>query len=74
MGNRTNTEINKKIGGLLQKARMAKRLTQGEVAKHIGISEHHLSAIERGVSKASVEVLLGYCEILSVSPNDILVF
>ena len=74
MGNRTNTEMNKKIGKMLQKARMSKRLTQGEVAKHIGISEHHLSAIERGVSKASVEVLLGYCETLSVSPNDILDF
>ena len=74
MGNHTNKELNREIGQKLQNARKAKRLTQGMVADQIGITEHHLSAIERGLSKASVEVLLGYCEVLDMSPNDILGF
>ena len=72
MGNRTNCEFNKDIGEKLKNARMSKRMTQKEVAVISGITEHHLSAIERGVSKASVEVLLSYCNALKMTPNDIL--
>ena len=72
MGNRTNTELNKEIGAKLQKARLSKRITQSQIAEHIGMSTNHISAIERGVSKASVEVLIGYCKTLNMSASEIL--
>lgn len=72
MANKTNKEMNIKIGQMLQTAREDKRITQEEVAKIIGISKQHLSAVERGVNKASIEMLLGYCKALDITPNEIL--
>lgn len=72
MANKTNSNLNDKIGALLQKAREAKNVTQREVAEHIGLSKNHISAIERGICKASVEVMLGYCEMLDTDPTSIL--
>lgn len=33
---------------------------------------NQFSDVERGLSKASVELLLGYCEVLGMDPNEIL--
>lgn len=44
MGNRTNTEMNKKIGEMLQKARMSKRLTRKQ-RKSRALSEEDKAAI-----------------------------
>lgn len=65
---------NIKIGHLLQVARENKRIKQGEMCKDTGLTKNHISAVERGVSKASVKMLLGYCKKLNTSPNDILGF
>lgn len=51
---------------------MTRGVTQKEIAEHTGLSKNHISAIERGMSKASVELLLGYCEVLEMNPNEIL--
>ena len=72
MGNKTNEDLNLKIGLLLQKAREDKNVTQKEIAEYTGYSKNHISAVERGVCKASVELLLGYCDLLDVEPNIIL--
>ena len=72
MGNKTNEDLNLKIGILLQRAREDKNVTQKEIAEHTGYSKNHISAVERGVCKASVELLLGYCDLLGVEPNIIL--
>lgn len=74
MSNKTNPGMNFDIGLLLQRARETKGVTQKEIAEHTGLSKNHISAIERGVSKASVELLLGYCEVLETEPNEILKF
>ena len=34
--------------------------------------KNYISAVERGLSKASVKMLPGYCEKLNVTPNGIL--
>ena len=70
MANKTNKELNIQIGQMLQTARENRRITQDEVARTIGMSKQHLSAVERGVNKASVEMLLGYCKALSKSFRD----
>ena len=72
MGNKTNEDLNLKIGILLQRAREGKNITQKEIAEYTGYSKNHISAVERGVCKASVELLLGYCALLDVEPNKIL--
>lgn len=74
MGNKTNEEENIRIGKLLKAARESCGVTQAEMCEYVGLSKNHISAVERGVSKASVEMLLGYCEKLGVTPNDILGF
>lgn len=65
-------ENNIKIGSLLQSVRESHGIRQSELCEATGLSKNHISAVERGVSKASIRMLLGYCEKLGVTPNDIL--
>ena len=74
MANRTDAEANFKIGQMLQLARESKRVTQAEMADAIDMSKNHISAVERGQNKASIDMLLGYCRKLEMTPNEILGF
>ena len=65
------------IGGLimdknnLEYYRKKKKMTQGELAKKIGVSTTFVSQIENGISNPSDENLLKISEILDVSINDL---
>ena len=72
MSNRTNAEENERIGLMLQSIRESQCVTQQEIADIVGLTRNHISKIERGNSKASISVLLGYCEACQVTPNEIL--
>ena len=72
MSNRTDMSNNIAIGQLLKNARTEKGVTQEEMSIAIDVSKNHISAIERGRCKASVEMLMGYCTKLQMTPNDIL--
>lgn len=72
MANRTINEKNVKIGKLLQNARKRHDFLQSELCEATGLTKNHISAVERGVSKASIRMLLGYCEKIGITPNDIL--
>ena len=72
MANKTDLESNKHIGHLLQEAREKHWVMQYDIAKATGMTPNHISAIERGVSKASIDVLNGYCRRLNMTPNEIL--
>ena len=72
MANRTIDEENVKIGRLLQDARESHGVLQSELCEATGLTKNHISAVERGVSKASIRMLLGYCEKIGITPNDIL--
>lgn len=72
MSNKSNQDENARIGHLLKSAREARRVSQAEIAQATGMSKNHISAIERGISKASVELLLGYCCKLDMTPNELL--
>lgn len=72
VSNKTNPDKNFEIGLLLQQARESKHIRQREIAEHTGLSKNHISDVERGLSKASVELLLGYCEVLGMDPNEVL--
>lgn len=72
MSNKTNKQKNIRIGKLLQQARESFGYLQSDMVDATGLTKNHISAIERGVSKASVEMMLGYCKKLNMTPNEIL--
>ena len=74
MPNKSNSEANIKIGKMLQSARESQKITQLEMSKATDMSKNQISAIECGQSKASVDLLLGYCKKLGMTPNDLLGF
>lgn len=72
MSNKTNEFENKRIGRMLQYARESHNLLQTDMVEATGLSKNHISAVERGVSKPSIEMLLGYCNRMKITPNDVL--
>ena len=72
MANRTNPNENVKIGRMLQSAREIRKVTQQDMADVVDMSKNHISDVERGQSKASISMLLGYCQKLDMTPNEIL--
>jgi len=46
------------LGRALRDARLAKGLTQGQLAKRAGVSQPTISSVERGVSNVSLDTLL----------------
>lgn len=56
-----------KIGQRIQKSRKARKLTQEDLAEKCGCSSNHLSAIENGTNKPSLELLVNISDILNES-------
>ncbi|MEM9127738.1 MAG: helix-turn-helix transcriptional regulator, partial [Pseudomonadota bacterium] len=57
------------LGSEVRQLRKARQLTLRELGKRAGISLSHVSAIERGVSNPSVDVLQAIASALSVTPD-----
>ena len=72
MAKRVIEEENVKIGRLLQEARESHGVLQSELCDATGLTKNHISAVERGISKASIRMLIGYCDKIGITPNDIL--
>lgn len=72
MAKRTIEQENVIIGRKLQQARERYGVTQAEMCSACGLTKNHISAVERGVSKASLPLLVGYCNRLGTTPNDVL--
>jgi len=70
---REKKTINIQIGTNIQFAREAAGYTQEKLSELVSLTPNHLSAIERGVSGASLEVLQKLCPLLGVSA-DYLIF
>jgi len=64
--------INIQIGTNIQAAREHAGYTQEKLSELLGLTPNHLSAIERGVSGASLEVLQKLCLLLNVSADFLL--
>lgn len=64
--------INVRVGGNIQRLREERHYTQEELSEKIGVTPNHLSAIERGVSGISLELLEKLCQVLSVTADHIL--
>lgn len=62
----------KQIGQNLQRIRKANNITQAQLAEKIQVSVVHIAHIEAGTALPSVGKLIEICELLKVTPNDIL--
>lgn len=67
-----NSNISKHIGQVCQQYRVKNHLTQNQVAELTGLEPRHISQIERGLSKGSIDTLLKLCNVYSITPDIIL--
>lgn len=72
MGVQAKKPINVRVGGNIQRLREEHHYTQEELSEKIGVTPNHLSAIERGVSGISLELMEKLCQVLSVTADHIL--
>ncbi len=61
-----------KIGNKLFNVRKVLGLTQADVAEKAGLSDRTYADIERGVVNMRIETFLKICEVLKVTPDEIL--
>lgn len=64
--------ISKHMGEVCHEYRMKNHLTQNQVAELTGIEPRHISQIERGISKGSIDTLLKLCNAYKITPDIIL--
>ena len=66
------TNITKHLGNKFQEYRLKNNLTQNQVAEITGLEPRHISQIERGLSKGSIDTLLKLCNAYKITPDIIL--
>ena len=67
-------EQHKKLGLNMAYYRKMHGLTQVQLAKFLDIDRSHISAIELGKVRASVDVLFDMCDVLRIEPKDLFDF
>ena len=60
------------MGKRIKNRRKTLGIKQNELAERIGISNNHLSSIERGLSNPSLNVFVDICNQLQVTPDYLL--
>lgn len=64
--------INEHIGKVCQQYRLKNNLTQNQVSELTGLEPRHISQIERGFSKGSIDTLIKLCNAYKITPDIIL--
>lgn len=67
-----NLDINEHIGKIYYEYRQKNNLTQSQVAELIGVEPRHISQIERGFSKGSIDTLIKLCNVYKITPDIVL--
>jgi len=62
----------KNIGKNLKTLRKQHNMTQAQLAKRVNVSTDHLSHAEAGVGSISLPLMIKICDVLGVTPDDIL--
>ena len=65
-------DLNKKIGQRLRELRQEKNMSQGDIAKKLGVHRSYISGIERGVRNPTVKNIEKIAEALGVGPYTLL--
>lgn len=60
------------IGKIYQYYRLKNHLTQNQVAELTELEPRHISQIERGFSKGSIDTLIKFCNAYKITPDVIL--
>lgn len=64
--------ISEHIGKICQYYRQKSNLTQNQVTELTGLEPRHISQIERGLSKGSIDTLIKLCNAYKITPDIIL--
>lgn len=68
-----NMYVNKEeLGKRIAMRRKSLKIKQEDLAAALGVSNNHISSVECGKSSVSLELLCGFCEILKVTPDYLL--
>ena len=66
-------ELNYQLAGVrIRAARLKKKYTQERVSEFADISPQHYSKIESGSTRLSLPCMVRICNVLDVTPNDLL--
>lgn len=65
-------DISKHIGKKFQEYRLKNNLTQNDVSNLTGLEPRHISQIERGLSKGSIDTLIKLCNAYRITPDIVL--
>lgn len=74
MDNQDKKSILISFGGNLRKLRLAKGLTQEQLANELGIEISQISRIERGVINTSVTTLYAIANALKIDVSQLFIF
>lgn len=66
------SDVNTHIGNKFQEYRLKNNLTQNQVAELTGLEPRHISQIERGLSKGSIDTLLKLCNAYKITTDIVL--
>ena len=65
-------DINQHIGNICHEYRLKNNLTQNQVSELTGLEPRHISQIERGLSKGSIDTLIKLCNVYRITPDIVL--
>ncbi|HCG56868.1 MULTISPECIES: helix-turn-helix transcriptional regulator [Brevibacterium] len=65
-------QIESTIGAYLQAVREAQHLSQRDIAEQMNLDPSTLSRMEAGRNRWSVEAFVQCCQVLNVSPSEVL--
>ena len=65
-------EMDVHIGKICQQYRLKNNFTQSQVAELTDLEPRHISQIERGFSKGSIDTLIKFCNAYQITPDVIL--
>ena len=64
-------KFNIEVGSILQNARIAKNLTQEEVAEKVDCSSRYIGQLETIPTLGSIDLIIELCNLYEISLNDI---
>lgn len=62
----------KEMGNRIKVRRKELKIKQAKLAEDLGISNNHMSSIENGRQKPSMDTFIGICNFLSITPDYLL--
>ena len=65
-------DIVKKFGLKVKMVRLSKRMSQGNLAKKLGVGPSYISQIERGLQNVSLKVIEKIAKALDIKPEVLL--